>query len=89
MSNNTGILATTTTAAPASAGVASPKGPLARFAGVRWGDYLGVAPFLIFAILFLIVPTLFLIVGAFIDDKGGFTLQNIIDLGTPQILNSF
>ena len=89
MSNSTDTLIANT-AAPASAGVASaPRGPLARLSGVRWGDYLGVAPFLIFAILFLIVPTLFLIVGAFIDDKGGFTLQNIIDLGTPQILNSF
>jgi putative spermidine/putrescine transport system permease protein len=89
MSNNTGTLATTTSATPASAGVASPKGPLSSLAGVRWGDYLGVAPFLIFAILFLIVPTLFLIIGAFVDAKGGFTLQNIADLGTPQILNSF
>ena len=89
MSNNTGTLATTT-AAPASAGVASaPRGPLARLSGVRWGDYLGVAPFLIFAILFLIVPTLFLIVGAFQAPDGSFTLQNIVDLGTPQILSSF
>ncbi len=77
-------------AAPASAGVApSTGGPFARFAAMRWGDYLGVLPFLIFAILFLIVPTLFLIVGAFQDSAGHFTLQNIADLGTPQIIDSF
>ena len=56
---------------------------------MRWGDYLGVAPFLLFAILFLIVPTLYLVLGAFIGRDGTFTLQNIADLGTPQILNSF
>jgi len=57
MSNNTDTLVENI-AAPASAGVAPASGgPLRAFAGVRWGDYLGVAPFLIFAILFLIVPT--------------------------------
>ncbi len=59
------------------------------FQGVRWGDYLGVAPFLLFALLFLIVPTLYLVAGAFIGPDGNFTFQNIIDLGTPQILSSF
>jgi putative spermidine/putrescine transport system permease protein len=88
MSNNTDSVVTNT-AAPASAGVALSRGPLAVFEGVRWGDYLGVAPFLIFAVLFLIVPTLYLVLGAFIGRDGAFTLQNIFDLGTPQILNSF
>jgi putative spermidine/putrescine transport system permease protein len=59
------------------------------FQGMRWGDYLGVAPFLLFAILFLIVPTLYLVLGAFVGRDGAFTLQNIADLGTPQIVNSF
>jgi len=89
MSNNTGTLATTTTVAPASAGATTPKGPLSGIVGIRWGDYLGVAPFLIFAILFLIVPTLFLIIGAFQAPDGSFTLQNTSDLTTPQILSSF
>ncbi|HEX4297930.1 MAG TPA: ABC transporter permease subunit [Devosia sp.] len=91
MSNNTDIIVANE-AAPASAGVAvsTARGPLfASFAGTRWGDYIGVAPFLLFAILFLIVPTLFLVVGAFIGTDGHFTLQNILDLGTPQIVNSF
>ena len=89
MSNNTDVLVENI-AAPASAGVAPASGgPLRAFAGVRWGDYLAVAPFLLFAILFLIVPTVFLIIGAFQAADGSFTLQNIIDLGTPQILSSF
>ncbi len=65
------------------------RGPFAAFSGVRWGDFLGVAPFLIFAVLFLIVPTLYLVVGAFIGQDGSLTFQNIIDLGTPQIVSSF
>ena len=78
-------------AAPASAGVAaSGRRRLPRFAGMRWGDYLGVAPFLIFAILFLIVPTLVpgrrRLPGA---ATAASRLQNIIDLGTPQIVSSF
>jgi putative spermidine/putrescine transport system permease protein len=56
---------------------------------MRWGDLLGVAPFLLFAILFLIVPTVFLVLGAFVGRDGGITLQNIANLNTPQILSSF
>jgi putative spermidine/putrescine transport system permease protein len=75
--------------APASAGATIAGGPLSRLGGLRWGDYLGVAPFLVFALLFLIVPTLFLIVGAFQAADGSVTFQNIIDLGQPQIISSF
>jgi len=89
MSNNVDTIIETI-AAPASAGVAPVRGgPFARFAGLRWGDYLGIAPFFLFAILFLIVPTLFLMVGAFQDSAGNFTLQNIVSLGTPEIFSSF
>jgi putative spermidine/putrescine transport system permease protein len=56
---------------------------------MRWGDYLGVAPFLIFAVLFLIVPTMFLVLSAFLDRSGNVTIQNILNLNTPQILRSF
>lgn len=53
------------------------------------GAWLGVLPFILFALLFLIVPTLFLVATAFVDDAGNLTLQNIIDLSTPQILGAF
>ena len=77
-------------ATPASAGVVSASGgPLRALRTVRWGDYLGVAPFLIFALMFLILPTAWLVIGAFQNRDGSFTLQNIIDLGTPQIISSF
>jgi putative spermidine/putrescine transport system permease protein len=80
---------TAQTAAPASAGAASSRGLFQALRGVRVGDMLGVAPFLLFAVLFLIVPTLYLVVGAFFDGKGSFTLQNLADLGTEQIVSSF
>jgi putative spermidine/putrescine transport system permease protein len=50
---------------------------------------LGVAPFVAFAILFLILPTLGLVVQSFVGPDGGFTLQNIVDLSQPQIVSSF
>lgn len=79
-----------TAAAPALAGaVTSSSVRLSWMRGMGWGDYLGVAPFLVFAALFLILPTVFLVVGAFVGRDGAFTLQNIINLGTPQIIGSF
>ena len=52
-------------------------------------EWLGVAPFFIFAILFLLWPTMYLVVGAFQDAQGNFTLQNIIDLFEPGILSAY
>ena len=37
-------------------------------------QWLGVAPFFLFALLFLILPTSYLIVGAFQNPAGEFTL---------------
>ncbi len=51
--------------------------------------WLGVVPFFLFAILFLLWPSSSLIVGSFQDTAGNFTLKNIADLFTPSILNSY
>ncbi|MBM3547625.1 MAG: ABC transporter permease subunit [Alphaproteobacteria bacterium] len=65
----------------------------ARSAGVSFGRidwaWLGVAPFLIFALLFLILPTGFLVVGAFQDNDGNFTLKNIANLSQPSIVAAY
>ncbi|WP_322187839.1 ABC transporter permease subunit [Fulvimarina sp. 2208YS6-2-32] len=50
---------------------------------------MGVTPFFAFAALFLIVPTLTLVVGAFQTPSGEPTLQNIQDLFTPQIMAAY
>lgn len=51
--------------------------------------WLGVAPFLIFTLMFLILPTLYLIIGGFQDPDGNFTLQNIVDLFQPSIMSAY
>ncbi len=60
-----------------------------RRRSIDLGAWLGVLPFIAFALLFLIIPTLFLVATAFVDDKGAFTLQNLFDLGTAQVLSAF
>jgi len=53
------------------------------------GQFLGVAPFILFAILFLIIPTINLAISAFYDNEGHLTLQNILDLARPQIVAAY
>jgi putative spermidine/putrescine transport system permease protein len=43
-------------------------------------SWLGVVPFFIFALMFLILPTLYLMVGAFQTPAGSFTLDNVATL---------
>lgn len=64
--------------------------PPARGGGVRLPlHWLGVAPFFIFALMFLIFPTLYLVVGAFQNDQGEFTFANIASLFQPSILAAY
>ena len=52
-------------------------------------DWLGIAPFMIFAVLFLILPTLYLVTGAFFNPAGEFTFQNFRDLFQPNIMAAY
>lgn len=52
-------------------------------------SFLGVVPFFVFAIMFLLWPTAFLMVGSFQDSEGHFTLENIRRLTEPTILNAY
>ena len=51
--------------------------------------WVGVVPFFLFALLFLILPTLDLIVGAFRTPDGSFTLDNIRRLNQPTIISAY
>jgi putative spermidine/putrescine transport system permease protein len=51
--------------------------------------WIGVAPFFLFALLFLILPTLYMVVGAFQDAAGNFTLANLGKLADPTIISAF
>ena len=55
----------------------------------RTWAWVGIVPFLVFAVLFLLWPTMFIVVGAFQAPGGGFTLANVANLGQPSILAAF
>ncbi|WP_326559004.1 ABC transporter permease [Micromonospora sp. NBC_01796] len=52
-------------------------------------DLLGVVPFFAFIVLFLAIPTLVVVIGAFTGDGGGFTLDNLSAIGTSYIMEAF
>lgn len=59
-------------------------------AQTNWKSWLGVAPFFLFAILFLFLPSLRLITASFSAPDGSFTLDNIRQLFTvPLIVNAY
>jgi putative spermidine/putrescine transport system permease protein len=77
-------------AGPAKSGPAAATPRLRRrFKATHLPAVLGVAPFIIFAIMFLIWPTCYLIATAFIGQDGHFTFRNIIDLFQPNILAAY
>ncbi|RUW36810.1 MULTISPECIES: ABC transporter permease subunit [unclassified Mesorhizobium] len=52
-------------------------------------NWLGVTPFLLFALLFLILPTMNIVIGAFGNADGDLTFDNIVALFTPTIRQAF
>jgi putative spermidine/putrescine transport system permease protein len=52
-------------------------------------DWLGVVPFFLFALAFLILPALTIVTGSFVDEHGVFTLSNFAGLFQPFILNAY
>jgi putative spermidine/putrescine transport system permease protein len=60
--------------------------PLTRRLPLHW---LGLLPFMIFATLFLILPTMYIVLGAFRTPDGGFTLDNLRGLDTPSIRSAY
>lgn len=55
---------------------------------VNW-NFLGLAPFVIFVLLFLVWPILYLVNGAFQNPDGQYTLENIIALTSSDIAASY
>jgi putative spermidine/putrescine transport system permease protein len=66
--------------------MASANGIISRKAVIDW---LGIAPFALFSIFFLILPTAYLLSSAFVDDAGNFTLANLAGLSEPSIVASY
>jgi putative spermidine/putrescine transport system permease protein len=53
------------------------------------GALLGVLPFFTYTATFLVIPTVIVVVGAFLDGQGRPTLGNLSALGQPQIVSAF
>ena len=51
--------------------------------------WLGVVPFILFALAFLIAPASYLIIGSLQDLQGNFTLENFANLNTPIIVEAY
>ncbi|MEO6585714.1 MAG: ABC transporter permease [Knoellia sp.] len=68
----------------------SPEGNRRRVLGGRRpsGALLGVVPFFVYATVFLLIPTLVVVIGAFLGKDNAFTLSNITALGEPGFLRS-
>ena len=52
-------------------------------------QWLGVTPFFVFAVMFLILPTLYLMLGAFQNEAGEFTFANIVALFSANIVAAY
>src|SRR5690606_2998266 len=71
----------------ASAAIAATGRPgFLRKPSLTW---LGIVPFAGFALLFLILPTLRVVTGAFLNPAGEFTFANILNLFQPSILAAY
>ena len=58
--------------------------------GESWlGKWVGLVPFMVFALLFLLLPTAHLLVGAFQDADGHFTLLNISQLFNANVVRAY
>jgi putative spermidine/putrescine transport system permease protein len=51
-----------------------------------WKKWIGVIPFFLFAILFLVLPSLRLVAGSFSNEEGKFTIANILQLFQEQAI---
>ena len=60
--------------------------PKSSFPAPGWKNWIGVAPFFLFAILFLVLPSLRLVMGSFTDSDGRFTFANILQLFQEQAI---
>jgi putative spermidine/putrescine transport system permease protein len=63
-----------------------PRTDAKRGRGLAW---LGLAPFFVFVIAFMLLPAGAILVGSFQDAEGAFTLSNFANLLRPNILSSY
>jgi putative spermidine/putrescine transport system permease protein len=79
----------TTSLRPGDIAGADPPAPRRSRRPSRALNWLGVVPFFVFSLLFLALPTLQIVLGAFRGAEGGFTLDHVRGLNTPLIRDAF
>jgi putative spermidine/putrescine transport system permease protein len=65
-----------------------PNSASRRLAAFNW-SWLGLVPFLLFALMFLIAPVFYLINGAFQTPDGKYSLDTLLSLSAPEIVSSY
>mgnify|MGYP005859118359 FL=1 len=55
----------------------------------QFWNWLGLAPFFLFVLVFLIVPSLNLFTGAFVTSQGDFTLANLEVFRNPNVIKAY
>ncbi len=65
-----------------------PESPVSNWRRQLW-VWIGVLPFMAFALLFMLLPSSSLFVKSFLNNDGQFTFQNLIDLFRPDIIRAF
>lgn len=78
-----------TTLAPAATRAGSGSQSPARRGAASVPSLLGLAPFAVYLLLFLALPTLIAIGSGFVDDDGRLTFENVAALGDPVIVQTF
>ena len=76
----------TSTALPRDGQGARTARPVRRRLTWTW---LGLVPFFAFSVVFLLIPTSYLVIGSFQDLSGNPTLQNYADLDHPEIASAY
>lgn len=79
----------TMTAATPAPVPAQPRRGRRLHVGGTLAAWIGIAPFIAFAALFLLLPTLTVVTGAFRAPGGGFTLDQVAGLAQPRIVSAF
>lgn len=74
--------------APAPA-TSAPPAPAPRGGRTPAPGLLGLAPFALYVLVFLALPTVFAVGSGLFDRSGAFTLDNVAALGDPVILRTF
>ena len=76
-------------AEPARHPITEPAGPIKRSLVSGLAKYLGLAPFAVYVVIFLAIPTVLAIVTGFFTEDGSFTFSNIAGLFDPLVLATF